>query len=415
MIAPLSPREQDRLEHVRDAGLPAEARRAQVILMTCAGHGAGAIAAATGLSKSTVWRWRRAWQRDRLGIFSLPSDNVSGDSLPGATEPPSEPSEPRLPLELRDTPGVQPDDLLAEAGRKVLLYHFERMLLHEPGTRRGEDIEALHDMRVATRRMRSAFRLFKPAYAPKAIRPFRDELRAIGGTLGAVRDLDVALDKARRWAGEHPGADLNPLLAQWETRRGAARDGLIAELESKRFARFVRRFERFLRTPGRGAASDPEPGSPAPHQVRHVAPVLIAAQVAQVRAYEPVVAEAPIGTLHALRIEFKRLRYTLEFFEEVLGPEARPVIREIKRMQDHLGDLHDADVAASELSALLDEHEAAYSGTPSFARPDLGGVYDYLAAQAQERQRLLDTFPDAWAGFLSEDVRRDLALAVAAL
>lgn len=412
MIVPLSPREHDCLEQVRDAGLPAEARRAQVILMTCAGHSAGAIAAAAGLSKSTVWRWRRAWQRDRLGIFSLPNDNVSGDSLPGATGP----SEPRLRLELRDTPGVQPDDSLAEAGRKVLLYHFERMLLHEPGTRLGEDIEALHDMRVATRRMRSAFRLFKPAYVPKTIRPFRDELRAIAGTLGAVRDLDVALDKARRWAGEHPGADLSPLLTQWETQRGAARDNLLTELESKRFARFVRRFERFLRTPGRGAASDPESGiSPAPQQVRYVAPVLIAAQMAQVRAYEPVVAEAPVGTLHALRIEFKRLRYTLEFFEEVLGSEARRVIKEIKRMQDHLGDLHDADVAVGELSALLDKHEAAFSGTPSFARPDLGGVYDYLAAQAQERQRLLDTFPGAWAGFLSEDVRRDLALAVAAL
>ena len=49
---------------------------------------------------------------------------------------------------------------VSEAGRKVLYLHFLRMLKHEPGTRAGEDIEELHDMRVATRRMRSAFQLF---------------------------------------------------------------------------------------------------------------------------------------------------------------------------------------------------------------------------------------------------------------
>lgn len=421
MTTPLSPREQDRLAQIRDEGAPAEARRAQAILMTYDGRDAGAIAATVQVSKNTVWRWRRAWQRDRLGIFSLPESEAPGDDQPGAAGPAQTPepipgvTAPRLPLELRETVGMEPDDPLAEAGRKALLYHFERMLLHEPGARLGEDIEALHDMRVATRRMRSAFRLFKPAYTPKTTRPFRNELRAIAGSLGAVRDLDVALEKARRYAGEHGGADLSPLLAQWEARRSEARDSLIIELESKRFARFVKHFERFLRTPGAGAAPEPEPDSPAPHQVRHVAPTLIAAHVAQVRAYEPIAAGASIAALHALRIEFKRLRYTLEFFEEVLGPEARRVIKEIKRMQDHLGDLHDADVAALEIAALLDQHEAAYSGTPSFARPDLSGVYSYLAAQVQERQRLLDTFPDAWASFLSEDVRRDLALAVAVL
>lgn len=57
-------------------------------------------------------------------------------------------------------PGVLPDDPMSEAGRKVLRFHFGRMLEHEPGTRLGDDIEELHDMRVATRRMRSAFRVF---------------------------------------------------------------------------------------------------------------------------------------------------------------------------------------------------------------------------------------------------------------
>lgn len=322
---------------------------------------------------------------------------------------------PRLPLELRDTVGVQPDDPLAEAGRRILRYHFERMLLHEPGTRQGIDIEALHDMRVATRRMRSAFRLLAPAYSAKATRPFRKELRQIAGSLGVVRDLDVAMERLGRYASAHPEVDLSPLRLQWNARLLDARAALIVELDSPRFARFVTRFDCFLQEPGAGARPAPPLDAPTPYQVRHIIPPLIADHFARVRAYETAIPGAPIATLHALRIEFKRLRYALEFFEEVLGSQAKRVIKVVKGMQDHLGDLHDADVAVHDITALVDEHEAAYSGTPSYARPALDGVYDYLAAQVQERQRLLETFPEVWANFIGEDVRRDLALAVAAL
>ena len=62
--------------------------------------------------------------------------------------------------ELPETPGVGPDDPMSEAGRKTLRFHYQRMVHNEPGTRLGEDIEFLHDMRVATRRMRAAFRVF---------------------------------------------------------------------------------------------------------------------------------------------------------------------------------------------------------------------------------------------------------------
>ncbi|RPI84049.1 MAG: CHAD domain-containing protein, partial [Chloroflexi bacterium] len=69
------------------------------------------------------------------------------------------------------TPGLAPEDTMAEGGRKTLLYHFALMLAHELGTRSGEDIEELHDMRVATRRMRAALDIFSSYYSPKAIKP----------------------------------------------------------------------------------------------------------------------------------------------------------------------------------------------------------------------------------------------------
>src|SRR5262245_29152747 len=89
---------------------------------------------------------------------------------------------------------VSPTDTMGEAGRKVLLTEFIHVLQHEAGSRSGEDIEDVHDMRVAIRRMRSAFQLFKPYYKAKDVRPYRRGLRRIGWALGDVRDLDVLID-----------------------------------------------------------------------------------------------------------------------------------------------------------------------------------------------------------------------------
>ena len=83
-----------------------------------------------------------------------------------------------------------------------------------------------------------------------------------------------------------------------------------------------------------------------------------------VRAYEPVMRWADVTTLHDLRIAAKWLRYTLEFVREALGRDAGPVIEKVVALQDHLGWLHDADVAAGLARAFLVEH----AGTPERGR-----------------------------------------------
>ena len=93
---------------------------------------------------------------------------------------------PRVPT----SPGIKADDSLGTAGRKVLRMHLARMLHFEAGTRSGEDPEDLHKMRVATRRMRGAWRVFDGAYRPKVQRRYVKELRSIALALGEVRDVD---------------------------------------------------------------------------------------------------------------------------------------------------------------------------------------------------------------------------------
>jgi len=124
------------------------------------------------------------------------------------------------------SPGVTAEDLHAEAGRKVLRFHLARMLAREPGTRTGADPEELHGMRVATRRMRAAWRVFGDAYDPGRTKLFRRRLRELAALLGGVRDLDVLIEATEAYGeaiGAPDQAGLQPLLAAWRSDRDLAR------------------------------------------------------------------------------------------------------------------------------------------------------------------------------------------------
>lgn len=323
---------------------------------------------------------------------------------------------PPLPHPLEEV-GLQADDSMAEAGRKALLFHFAEMLSHEEGTRLGEDIEELHDMRVATRRMRAAFEIFGEAFDPKALKLHLKGLRATGRALGHVRDLDVFMEKAGHYLESLPEeqpSGLDPLLDAWKARRETSRSEMLAHLDSPQYQTFVQNFNLFLHTPGAGVHPYLE-DHPTPRLVREVAPVLIYTRLASVRAYDAILKNAPIEQLHALRIEFKKLRYAVEFFREVLGEEAKAVIADLKLLQDHLGDLNDAEVATHILREFLDEWEPRQSALPISERQNPEGIVTYLAARHSERYRLMVSFQETWAHFNRPEFRHNLALAISVL
>ena len=313
--------------------------------------------------------------------------------------------------------GLQPADTLAEAGRKVMRFHFARMLQYEPGTRLGDDIEALHDMRVATRRLRAAFEVFGDAFEPGALKSHLRGLRATGRALGLVRDLDVFMEKAQHYLdslpeGQHSGLD--PLLGDWQAQRESARTQLLAHLDSQEYAAFKRKFNIFINTPGAGARKIPK-DQPTPDQVRELAPILIYTRLAAVRAYAPFMDDAPIERFHALRIEFKKLRYTVEYFQEPLGKNAKDVINDLKKLQDHLGDLNDAQVATQLVSQFIEAWEAQQNDLPVNERQNIEAVVNYLAYRYAERHQLMVTFRPAWRLFQRPGFRRNLARAVSVL
>ena len=128
------------------------------------------------------------------GVSGATSSTGEATSDAEAAGTDAEPVAPEPRIIVPKSPGVLPDDHLAEAGRKVLRFHLARMVAREEGTRTGKDAEELHAMRVATRRQRAAWRVFGDAFDPRRTERHRRRLKLVAADLGAVRDLDVLID-----------------------------------------------------------------------------------------------------------------------------------------------------------------------------------------------------------------------------
>jgi CHAD domain-containing protein len=326
------------------------------------------------------------------------------------TDPETLPEAPK-PRKKKRIEGLAPDLPLAEYARLVMRFHFDELLRHEAGTRLGEDIEELHDMRVAARRLRAAFEIFAPAFRPRAVRPLLRDLREARRALGPVRDLDVFLENASRYQAEH-GLNLAPLLEHWQAQREQFRAAMLAYLDGPDFVAFKTDFDQFLNTPG-AAARPFDAQEPYPVLTWQAAPLLIYQRYTDILAFEPLLPQATPEQLHDLRIRFKKFRYALEFLRDLLGKPAGAVIDDLKQMQDHLGELHDAHVSCDLLSNQLNDFQRTQANLPLGLRVDLSGVIVYLADLHNRRSSLAETFPAAWAHFNRPEFRRSLALALA--
>lgn len=326
---------------------------------------------------------------------------------------------PKARLKVPKQPGVRADDPLAEAGRKVLRMHLARMLSYEAGTRIGIDPEDLHKMRVATRRMRAVWQVFDGAYERKVQKRHVAELRTVARALGAVRDLDVQLDALAEYRanisdgsaasgtsdGSGPsGGALEPLAGVWRERRKEARERLIKLLDSRAYEGFVEDYLEFVETPGAGALTT---DGARPLRVRDAAAGRAWQAYEAFRAHDAGLRWADLPALHELRIDGKRLRYTLESFSEVLPPSATEIITAVTVIQDHLGALNDAHIAEGLVRGWL---VAFAPALPSVTRDAAG---DYLASREALASRLRRTFPRVWRRVSGRAFRRRLALALA--
>ena len=203
--------------------------------------------------------------------------------------------------------------------------------------------------------------------------------------------------------------------------------GQCVDVELGLLAEHVQVADDAQRPAGAPQAAQPlfdDEGLPVAHRIRHVVPAVVYERVAAVRAYDEWVTgdHVPLERLHQLRITAKAMRYTLEFFQEVLGSQAKPLIEEVKGLQDHLGDMQDAVVTCGVLQHFLawgdwavpeGEHQPKRPRTPVFVVSP--GVAAYLADRQRELETLILTFPERWERIDGPDFVKKVAGAVSVL
>jgi CHAD domain-containing protein len=241
---------------------------------------------------------------------------------------------------LEPTPEIGNDTPPGEALGIALDAEYRALLAHDPGTRRGDDPEDLHQLRVATRRLRAFLRAAHPLVDSDWATSLRAEVGWLGGHLGPARDLDVMLDRLRAEVAALGGdADAaSGLLDALEAERAAAYRDVVDTLGGDRYFALLDRLE--------AAAAPPLTGDETTlARIFH-------RQARKMRRVLSELGEDPEDdALHASRIAVKRARYAADLAAHELGRRSERFVTVAKQLQDILGDHQDAVVAEGRIRA----------------------------------------------------------------
>lgn len=286
--------------------------------------------------------------------------------------------------------GVTAQTLLEAAAPALLQAKSEPLFELEAAAAGGADMDAVHDMRVASRRLREAMRLLAPVYPSSRFKAWYRRVRRITRALGPVRDSDVFIDYFSRLLGELSEEGRRCVVFMIGYRMGQREhelEGLNSELAKLDLADSRQSFSVMARSVG-GSAGAKRPLADFAHAA-------IAERAAQVFGAQPLALDQEnVVDQHALRIHYKRLRYAVEAFASCYGEDFDELHETLTAFQDALGDLHDVHVFM-DMVVSPDRVEAATRAGASMDGID--ELERVLAGRAQEQfdrfARLADERP----------------------
>ena len=271
---------------------------------------------------------------------------------------------------------------------KVLSHLLVDLKLNTPGACAGEDIEYLHDYRVAMRRMRSLLAVTSGVFDSGETGFLADELKQLGRLTGENRDFDVfhleLIDSAGS-LGLDDEAHINELIAYVSDRRKQSGRQFADHIASAEYREFLQRFESFL--------SNPKPGSKADMPVRKFADAQIWRLYRQIRkAGLRINKHSDDEQLHWLRRRGKRLRYAIEFFSSAYPSRKLKLCQGyLKKLQNVLGDFQDQCVQI--------EHLELIASVASELGLDQGRIEEHVAQRRRNKKQLRKKFQALFAEF----------------
>ncbi|MGA9725639.1 MAG: CHAD domain-containing protein [Candidatus Binatus sp.] len=286
---------------------------------------------------------------------------------------------------------LSPGETVADAARKAIAFGAEALLRNQTAAESGE-AEPLHQLRVATRRLRASIELFSSVIYAAQLKFFRRDLPWLGTQAGAARECDVtsALIAAR---AAKIDADLKdaiaPMLAALDERRKSEHARLYELLASKRYRNLIAKLSR----PAiKKVGADRRLGIVAAQLVRP-------ASRGASRLGEKLAHDAPTPVFHKLRVRIKRLRYELEMIAPLGAKRHRKTLARLEELQEMLGLYHDTTVATAWLLSY-----AETSAAPPRTMLAAGALIQSLGSRESKlRRRCMK----AWRRFERSDAMRD--------
>jgi len=260
------------------------------------------------------------------------------------------------------------------------------------GARKGEDVECVHQSRVASRRLRSALRMFRDCFPGKKVRKWRKQIRRVTSGLGDARDTDVQIEFVHQF-----------LANETDPARRTGIDRLLLRLRQRRQSLQPKVVKALGRLAASGTLKDMRATTKAilsdlrDRQVTVQSPFvflraerLILRKLEKLLAYQDCLSDPTDKPRHhEMRIVTKRLRYTLEICRPVYDGPLDDAVMAAKQLQELLGDIHDCDAWVETLPAFLVAERARTLDFCGSAEP-LEQVRIGIEHMQQERQRHRD-------------------------
>jgi CHAD domain-containing protein len=265
-----------------------------------------------------------------------------------------------LPSESLLTPEIEVAELGEDASagdvvRRAVALSVIRLIRHDPVVRLDEDPEGVHQMRVATRRLRSDLRTFRPLVDEAWSSALRDELGWLADILGDVRDGDVLLKRLRDRVGELPETEQHAaeaVLTTLQDDRNIAQATLLESLRSQRYAELLNSLV--------AAANAPALSERAGATAGEAVPELVLRPWHKLAKRVKKLDDSPSDEkLHQVRIRTKRVRYAAEAAAAIVGKPAKQFANAAEELQDVLGELNDAVVAERWLDEWAERERSA--------------------------------------------------------
>ncbi|WOO43368.1 CHAD domain-containing protein [Rubellicoccus peritrichatus] len=282
-----------------------------------------------------------------------------------------------------------------EAARIIHRHSFDVMCKNEEGMLADIDSEFLHDFRVAVRRTRSALSLVKGVFPQAQVDRFKNDFSYLGRLTNKMRDLDVYLLKRERYRGMLPGnlrPGLDLFFEDLSTQRTEEYKKFVKNVRNGKYKSIMKAWNSFLENNNVPIADCPNAELP----VINTAQELIAKRFRKIYREGLAINDlTPEERLHELRIDFKKLRYLIEFFRSLYpAKDIAFIVKKLRRLQGVLGDLNDLFVQQETLNQYLSE----ISPQRKDAIPLAASIGVLVSALQREKDSVRTHFSETFSG-----------------